>query len=304
MSQDERGPWYLITALIIGISAGLFYAWVISSVEYIDTAPVSLRLDQKDAYRSLVAAAYASTGDAARAQARLTRALGDENPQTALAEQAGRMAQNGAPQWEIDQINALASALAAGLPAAPLIQAPPLTPEAATQPPSATPAAGQDPAQTAAPVSLLSTPAPETQEGTPAENPGAAAAAPSLTPLPTRTPTPGPSAPFVLKEQAAFLCDRPRSAPLIIVEAYDAAGEPLPGVQVFVYWQGGEDRFYTGLKPELGLGYADFTMTPGTAYTVQLAAGGQPVTGLAASECESGQQERHWGAWKLIFTQP
>jgi hypothetical protein len=89
-----------------------------------------------------------------------------------------------------------------------------------------------------------------------------------------------------------------------MVEALDAAGSPVPGVQVLVQWQGGEDRFFTGLKPELGTGYADFEMTPSITYTVQLAEGGLPIPGLIASECETTAGERHWGAWHLIFVQP
>jgi hypothetical protein len=91
---------------------------------------------------------------------------------------------------------------------------------------------------------------------------------------------------------------------LIIVEAYDASGSPVPGVEIRVNWTGGEDRFFTGLKPELGIGYADFEMTPETIYTVAPAEGGQPVSGLFASECENARRERYWGSWLLVFVQP
>jgi hypothetical protein len=134
--------------------------------------------------------------------------------------------------------------------------------------------------------------------------PSVSAAVPSITALPTRTPTITPGAPFVLKQDVKLLCSTTRSIPLIIVEALDAAGSPVPGVQVLVQWQGGEDRFFTGLKPELGTGYADFEMTPSITYTVQLAEGGLPIPGLIASECETAIGDRHWGAWHLIFVQP
>jgi hypothetical protein len=84
----------------------------------------------------------------------------------------------------------------------------------------------------------------------------------------------------------------------------DASGQPAPGVEVVVSWDGGEDRFFTGLKPELGLGYADFSMTPGVDYSLRLAQGGDLVSGLATSECESSSGERYWGSWLLMFAQP
>jgi hypothetical protein len=75
-------------------------------------------------------------------------------------------------------------------------------------------------------------------------------------------------------------------------------------VELIVTWQGGEDHFFTGLKPELGLGYADFTMTPGVEYTLQLGAGGEPVTDLKPAECQAAGGARYWGSWRLIFIQP
>ena len=36
---------------------------------------------------------------------------------------------------------------------------------------------------------------------------------------------------------------------------------PYPSVELVVTWDEGEDHFFTGLQPELGLGYGDFLMT-------------------------------------------
>jgi hypothetical protein len=38
-----------------------------------------------------------------------------------------------------------------------------------------------------------------------------------------------------------------------------------------VSWNTGQDRFFTGLRPEKGKGYADFTMAPQVEYDVSLA---------------------------------
>jgi hypothetical protein len=70
-----------------------------------------------------------------------------------------------------------------------------------------------------------------------------------------------------------------------------------------VSWEGGEDSFFTGLKPELGLGYADYSMTPGVVYSLRLVQGGEQVSDLIASECESSSGERYWGSWLLTFAQ-
>jgi hypothetical protein len=123
--------------------------------------------------------------------------------------------------------------------------------------------------------------------------------------LPTRTPTSTPGGSFVLQEQS-LLCDTDPGVPLIVFEIVDAGGNPVPNLEISVTWPGSEERLFTGLKPEFGLGYADFTMTPGERYTVQVqpanAAGSQPLTGLTATECEANGK-RFWGVWKLIFKQ-
>ncbi len=69
--KDERGPWYLLTGLILGLGFGLLYSWVISPVRYVDTEPSSLRSDFREQYRALIAVAFLSNGDLPRAKARL-----------------------------------------------------------------------------------------------------------------------------------------------------------------------------------------------------------------------------------------
>jgi hypothetical protein len=138
-----------------------------------------------------------------------------------------------------------------------------------------------------------------TEAATPTSRP------PSPTPtlLPTRTATPTQGAPFVLKDKSP-LCDIKVREPLIIIHTLDAAGQPVPGVEIIVSWPDGEDRLFTGLKPELGLGYGDFNMLPGVTYSVHLAEGGELVQGLLSNECETRAGERFWGSWALMFAQP
>jgi hypothetical protein len=136
--------------------------------------------------------------------------------------------------------------------------------------------------------------------GTPAGTPVPAV---EFTPPATHTPTPTQAAPFALQSQD-LVCDPALSEPLIQVRAQDAAGQPAPGVEVIVTWQGGEERFFTGLKPDLGLGYGDFSMAEGVTYTLQLAEGGEPVVDLSAPECETGSGKRYLGSWLVTFVRP
>ena len=107
----------------------------------------------------------------------------------------------------------------------------------------------------------------------------------------------------MLKDQT-FICEPSLEEPLLIVLAESTTGQPLSGVEVIVNWEGGEDHFFSGLKPELGLGYADFAMTPGVVYSLRLADGGQPISDLTPAECETPRGERYWGAWQLLFNRP
>lgn len=293
MNDNNRGPWYLLTGLVLGAALGIFLSWMVLPIQYVDTAPDSLRSDFKDAYRALIAVAYLSSGNVERARVRLDELeKGDAtDPSQALrllAEQGGR------PQSESQALMILSAALSGQ-------ELPPL-PTGTPAPTETSPAAPTDsPTPVLAQTELAPT---EALNSTPVS------ATPRLrstitrtpTPLPTLTPTLTPGAAFVLENQEQ-VCDPDIGEALIQVEVLDAARQPVPGVQILVRWEGGEDFFFTGLKPEYSLGYADFAMTLGTVYQVNLASGGSAVTDLAALECES-QSGRYWGGWRLTFIQP
>ncbi|HSF81122.1 MAG TPA: hypothetical protein VLA49_07805 [Anaerolineales bacterium] len=309
--RENRGPWYLLTGLVLGALLGVAYTWLVQPVRYTNTTPASLRQDFKDRYRSLIASAYLANQDPVRARARLDL-LADPDVYRALAEQAQRTLAGGGDPEE---------ARALGLLAAALGQAPPtLAPSNPDASPTPSPTAGITLTQTitsslstslgstpaiTTTLEIQDTPAPQSdQTSTPASQAASQAAfLPTFTPLPTRTLTPTPGAPFVLRNQEQ-ICNPDLEEPLIQVGTFDANGQPVPGVEVIVNWEAGEDHFYTGLKPEMGLGYADFSMTPGAVYTLRLANGGQPISGLSAHECETEGGERYWGTWLLVFEQP
>jgi hypothetical protein len=109
--------------------------------------------------------------------------------------------------------------------------------------------------------------------------------------------------PFALQE-TRLVCNTDQPVPLIQVDIKDAAGQPVPSVEIVVTWEGGEDHFFTGLQPELGLGYGDFTMRPDVVYSIHMPGGDPLVDDLTAAECVSEDESRYWGSWFLTFIQP
>lgn len=101
-----------------------------------------------------------------------------------------------------------------------------------------------------------------------------------------------------------MVCNIQQPTPLIQVDVLDAAGQPVPSMEVLVTWEGGQDHFFTGLQPELSLGYGDFAMAPGTVYSIHLADGGELVNDLTPVECTAGDGSKYWGSWYLVFVQP
>ena len=293
MREEKRGSWYLLTGLILGVALGLGYAWLLDPVEYVNAPPSALRQDYKEQYRTLIAVAYLYNGDLGRAISRL-ETLNDEDITRTLAMQAQQALAEGRPEREVQALGRLAVALGQEPAPAAVGTATPSTeqPSATPLPPSATPVLAsltptESPAPTTSPVATLLTPQP------------------SNTPLPTLPPTPTPTlgAPFVLQDLTQ-VCNPYLAVPLLEVDVRDAAGQPVPSVEVIVIWSGGEEHFFTGLKPELGLGYADYEMTLGTVYALRLAEGGLPVENLMAMECAAQDGTRYWGGWKAIFAQP
>ncbi len=340
--NENRGPWYLLTGLIIGLVMGLVYSWAVRPVEYVNTSPASLRADFKDQYRALIAAAYAANGDLVRARGRLSL-LQDGDTYQALAAQAQQTLADGnssdearalgllavaigqgAPSPSQDSGQPIASTATAGTTASP-VASPTLTvtetiPTASVPEPTLASTSPLTPTSTltisdTSPASITATPNGTTsgQAGT-ATVPGSAnqltrtatpTAAPTATGtlLPTRTPTATPGAPYILQDQQK-ICDPDLDKPTIQVMALDAAGSQVPGVEAIATWPEGEQSFYTGLKPELGIGYTDIEITVGVTYTLRLAGAGQSVSDLAAFECEKTGGERYWGSWLLTFVQP
>jgi hypothetical protein len=125
----------------------------------------------------------------------------------------------------------------------------------------------------------------------------------SPTPRPTSTRTPTQTAPFILTSQD-LVCDANLPSGLLQVLALNSGRRQLPGIRVIVTWDSGNEEFFTGLKPELGNGYADYLMEPGRSYSVQLSTGSDIATNINAPSCLAPNGEGFIGGYKLTFQQP
>jgi hypothetical protein len=290
----KRVPWDIGLALLAGLGLGLVYAWMISPPHVVDAQPALLRADFKDEYRSGIAAAYEATGNLPRARARLAL-LGDPDPIEALNAQAQRMLASGASGQQVgraDQVAALALALDDEHANAPVV-----TPVIEiTQSSEDTPAV-VPPEATLSEVPTLGIETPEIVELQPTVTIGAP------TPRPTRTSIPTAGAPFTLTGQES-VCDSNLPDGLLQILVLSSRRRQLAGVEIVITWDGGKEQFFTGLKPELGNGYADYILTPDITYTVQLARGSNVALGIIAPTCQTASGENFLGGIKLTFQQP
>lgn len=298
-----------ILGLVVGGGIGLLVSWVVWPVEYTDVAPDSLYPAQRQEYIVLIAQNYAYEHDLEAAQVRLA-ALGDpasvSGEVAALAERYVQEEPGSPYTAPIAQLaldlgynrTVLAAyifgvtPIATWTPAPTEAQIPASTPAPTeTAMPTETPiptATPQPPTLTPAPVgtaTLMPTPLPT---WTPSRTPR-----PTSTPLPTWTPTvtSTPEPRFDVVEMKRR-CDLTQGQLMVMVR--DAEGEQLPNVELLVRWDGGEDRFVTGLKPDVGLGYADFDLERGQSYQLVVIGAPSQVQKIVAEPCEGTSYLATW----------
>lgn len=99
---------FLVT-LALGLGAGLYIGWVAAPVQYVNTAPASLRQSAKDDAVLMIAAVYAGDGDREAARARLAE-LGFVDPGSAVAAAGLRALEAGAAEADVRRLAGLAAA--------------------------------------------------------------------------------------------------------------------------------------------------------------------------------------------------
>lgn len=268
----------LFIGLLIGLAGGLAYAWLVNPIVYSDVSPARLAADYRAEYILLVSQNYVATGNWPQAQARLM-ALDSPDVTVEVTTQFEQYLREGRPAGQVRALAMVAAQLGSRSPALSLFGPTPLPPAVTPLPtatvPTLTPTPQATPSPTRRPTNTPTLP-------------------PTVTPLITATPSPPPVYRLLAQEQ---LCDPAGTVTKIAVEAVDGLLQPLPGVEIVVRWDEGEDHFFTGFKPELGLGYGDFAMSPDISYAVYLAEGSPTVSGLQIEPCDNG----FVGGWRLVF---
>jgi len=293
--NDRRGFWYLLTGVIIGVVIGVGIAW--APIHPVELSPANLRPDFKDEYRYMIASAYVINGNIGRARARL-ELLKDPNPVQALDEQSQRMLANNTAPDVVRSVSNLSRALQEN--PAPQTQATPIPPQ-----PTSITAGGSAgsvvPTPTQAVAPTVAVPTETLAPDSPSEEPTLPPAfVNTIAPPPTVVPTATSGTSFNVTNQATF-CEADRPG-LLRIRLEDASGQPVAGVELVITWANGEERFFTGLKPEMGNGYADFVMSADIEYALSI--GGTRVTALSTPACTNEDGSSYPGGVALDFRQP
>lgn len=276
----------ILLGLIVGISGALFFTWNLAPIQEFDTEPWQLRADAKDQYVVAIAVSYVNDGDLGKAINRLVSLQLPGDPIQAVADTACRLATSG-------YVNS-SSGLRAIRSMMQLYQ---LQGRAGC---ADTLISAEDPQ--ASGVVTIELPTPTA----------------TLTPPPSKTPTPE----SVFPTPTSVLVIVPTVPPqndydlitvntncaeavsgLIIVEVYDSdASTGIPGAEIRARWDGGESRFFTGLKPEKSPAYSDFEMEPGKDYRIDMPGHADPIQQpLSAVPCTTTTGERAIISYRVVF---
>nr|WP_290667664.1 hypothetical protein [Ardenticatena sp.] len=247
-----------LLALMVGLSAGLFYGLVRNPVTYENVYPADLAAAYRTDYLRLTAIAFLLNGDVEQARQRLIWA--QVAPAALRLHLQATAAQN-------DPATPALAALARAFGALP--------PEMAAYLPTPTPTPTATPTMTPTPTATpTATPTPTTTPTpTATPSPTALPVPPTPTPRPrvdvaTRTPpspTPTPALDFVVRTARLLSKEENGGCPgrnILYVRVRDAQGRPLDGVQVEVRWEDGRFVLVSGSKAGQP-GNAEFVMSGG-----------------------------------------
>jgi len=278
--------WALLFGLIVGTVGGIFFAWNISPVEEFDTEPWQLREDDRAQYLVAIMIDYAYNGNLSRTVDRLItlRLPGDQIQEVAniacrlasggyVDSQSGLYAVRSMMQfYQLQGRSGCADTLLVADAAAP---ATPTVIRVATSTPTLVP-----------PATKTDTPEPPNR--------------PTPTSVTFVVPTSVAQEEFTLANVSTF-CDVNLSG-IIEVRVQDFNGEGIPGIEVRARWDDGSDTFFTGLKPERGPDYADFQMTPGEGYTIELPGRSDPSSRpLAAAPCVAAGGDEAITSYRVVY---
>lgn len=283
--QARQSPimlWVLLFGFAIGLAGALFYAWQIDPRKEVDTRPAQLRADQKAHYVVAVALRFSYDSDLANAVNALIALELGADPFQRVADIACDLARTGYVDstagiravralktfYQLQGKQGCADVLLPDVQATPVVEVRVPTPTATLPPPPSKTPLPSEPSPTPAGVVVV--------------------------------PTTRPSQNFVGRVVNTFC-----SASIVgVIEVFvqRANGDGIGGQGVRVRWEGGEDRFSTGLKPERGVGYADFSMEAGRSYVIDMPAQSDPLTSpLIASPCTTENGEASILSYRVVF---
>ncbi len=281
-------PWgVLIVGLILGLAAGLLYTWVISPPEYYDTYPPLLDKPYRTDWIEMTVLAYGAEGNWSRTQLRL-QGLSEAEIRPIAAAALDQAVAAGRPLVILQRMAKLAAFYGIDTPAVHIytgadstVPTPAPTPTAQTIPPTSAPT------PTAIPPTNTPFPAPTLTVATPIS--------PALSEFHivsqtlTCTTTPHIAVSLVL------------SHTITVRRREEVEWLPLPGREVWLLWEDGADRAVTGFNPEMGPGYADFTVAPGQVYKLYIdVPRGAPLSTIQVEPCTAEEGEG-WISRLLVF---
>lgn len=273
----------VLIGLILGVAGGLFYAWQIEPIGEVDTSPRQLARSARADYVVAIALRFSQDSDLGRAVNELVALNLGGDPFQAVADIACELASTGYVDSSagIRSLRTLKTfyQLQGKSGCADVL------------------------VDDATPIAVVNVIVPTNT--------------PTLIPPPTKTPTPlgiGNNTPIAeivptTRPQQKYdgeivntFCDLDNSG-IIEVTVRDFNGDDLPGQKIRVRWDGGADQFSTGLKPERGDGYADFAMTNGLNYTIDMPQQSDPLTQpIIAEPCITNEGEEAIKSYRVVFT--
>ena len=92
---------------------------------------------------------------------------------------------------------------------------------------------------------------------------------------------------------------------MLKVYVTDSSNRGVSGIEIVITWDEGnsQNNLFTGLKPDLGPGYADFEMSPDITYFVHIDGLSLDKIELIAKDCEL-DGEKYWETWVINYVQP
>lgn len=287
MTKRYRTSWVvLLVGLAIGLALGLIYAWVISPVVEFDTQPAQLSAAARTQYLTAISLAYRADSDLRQAVDRLLELNLRGDPFQVVADTACDLFRQGINSNS--ERNALEAMIALYSPQGR--------------------SGCADESNLFAVVRATPTPFPTAIPVTPTLIPPASKTPTAVMPLnvtpptvaPTRTPTEVPQVNDYIVANVQTFCSVELAGTIEVYVQWPGRGDQ-PGIPVRVSWETGSDTFFTGLKPERGLGYADFQMEANRSYTVELPGRSRRSTTLTASQCTTQSGERSTTSYRVVF---